>query len=98
MKRLLFSIITLLLTILIIEGFARLFPTKSRESQCRNVTATIQRIWSMTPGTQEQFGATVTIDSLGMLLTQLQILRSGWWLVTLLLVMDSMTMAHFIII
>ena len=68
MKRLLFSIITLLLTILIIEGFVRLFPLPKLESPSvgMQLQAHPTRIWSMTPGTQEQFGATVTIDSLGM--------------------------------
>ena len=72
MKRLLFSILTLILTLLIIEGFARLFPLPKLESPSvgMQLQAHPSRIWSMTPGIQKQFGATVTIDALGMRATE----------------------------
>lgn len=72
MKRLLFSIITLLLTLVIVEGFVRFFPLPKLESPSvgMQLQAHPSRIWSMTPGTQKQFGATVTIDDLGMRATE----------------------------
>ena len=68
MKRLFFTICTFVLTLCIIEGIARLFPRPKFESPSvgMQLQAHPTRIWSMRPGTQEQFGATVTIDNLGM--------------------------------
>lgn len=68
MKRILFTICTFVLTLVIIEGGARLFPLPKlkRPSVGMQLQAHPTRIWSMTPGTQKQFGATVTIDELGM--------------------------------
>ena len=72
MKRLLFITIPLLLTLSFIEGLARLFPLPKfeRPSVGMQLQAHPTRIWSMTPGSQEQFGATVTIDELGMRATE----------------------------
>lgn len=68
MKRLIFTICTFVLTLCIIEGLARLFPLPKLESPSvgMQLQAHPTRIWSMTPGTQKQFGSTVTIDNLGM--------------------------------
>ena len=68
MKRIFFTIFSFVLTLVIIEGFSRLFPLPKLESPSvgMQLQAHPTRIWSMTPGTQKQFGATVTFDDLGM--------------------------------
>ena len=72
MQRLFFTICTFAFTLVIIEGFARLFPLPTLESPSvgMQLQAHPSRIWSMTPGTQKQFGATVTIDGFGMRATE----------------------------
>ncbi len=80
MKRLFFTIYTFLLILLIIEGFARLFPLPKLESPSvgMQLQAHPSRIWSMTPGRQEQFGATITIDGLGMRATETTTHSQKW--------------------
>ena len=80
MKRSLFIIIPLLLTLMSIEGIARLFPLPKfkRPSVGMQLEAHPTRIWSMTPGSQDQFGATVTIDALGMRATETTANSEKW--------------------
>ena len=80
MKRLLFITIPLLLTLSCIESIARLFPLPNVEppSVGMQLQAHPTRIWSMTPGSQKQFGATVTIDERGMRATNTTAHSQKW--------------------
>ena len=68
MKRIFFSLLMMLLCLSGLELSARLFalPTIESPSVGMQLQAHPNRIWSMREGSQEQFGATVTIDAFGM--------------------------------
>jgi len=68
MKRILFSVLVLIVCLSGLELIARCFsfPTLDSPSVGMQLQAHPTRIWSMRPGSQEQFGAMVTVDELGM--------------------------------
>jgi hypothetical protein len=79
-RKILWSMVVLIAFLGCLEGIAQMFPIAAPPTP--QIGMQLQphpsRIWSMRPGTQQQFGATVTIDNLGMRSTEVNPTSKRW--------------------